>query len=47
MNPVFWLLVFLVAVLWWIAISILFKPIGTVIKSIFETLKNNIEEDKE
>ena len=49
MNPVFWLLVFLFAVLVWIEISILFKPIGGIFKNIIWALKFNIfgEEDDE
>lgn len=34
MNPVFWFLVFLAAVVLWLAISFIFIPLGGLLRSI-------------
>jgi len=47
MNPVFWLLVIIVAVVLWFSMNSLFPKIGEFVCGLFEETKNNINEEKE
>lgn len=46
MNPVFWFLVFLGAVLVWFLGSFVFYPLGVYIKGIFDGAVENMNKDE-
>lgn len=48
MNPVFWFLVFLAAVVLWLAISFIFIPLGGILLKMMKRIFNIINyEEKE
>lgn len=47
MNPVFWLLVVIAAILLWFCLSFMFKAVGGIFLKLFNDAKNAIKEEKE
>ena len=48
MNPVFWFLIIIVAVLLWLAISFIFIPVGSLLLKMMKRIFNIINyEEKE
>lgn len=47
MNPVFWLLIIIIAIIIWFFLSIIFKPLGKLIYRIMNGIREILKEENE